>query len=107
MTHVQTDAKKNFGRRHAGVLFFVGAVMLVSDQLTGMAMAKDVPMVVGFSPVFVALGLSGLVDPRVLDALLNYPGTPRWAFVVAPIAFLIGLAAGGYIVFEAKGGFPT
>ena len=97
---------KRFTRRSAAWLLAAGPAILLVNFAWVMTQGQFHPNGVGIAPAITALGIAGAIDPRILDAMLNRPGTPRWAYVAAVLACLSGLAVGIWIVFELKGGNP-
>ncbi len=94
-----------YARFHAGCLTLAGVGLGLAVIIAISAADSTLPLLMAFSPIMICLGLAGLIDPRVLDAVTGRRGTSWPVYLLAVAAGFGGLAIGVGAVFYYSGLF--
>lgn len=89
------------GRSSARVILGLGAVLFIVDAYSYFMMHRYHPFVWVFTPGLIAMGIAGLIEPRIALAVSPEAGSldlPRWARLLGPALQLGGFAAGWWLM---------
>jgi hypothetical protein len=94
------------GRVNACFILGIGAVLFLVDAVSILMSRRYHEFIWIFAPGCIALGVAGLIEPRIALAVSPEAGSldlPRWARLLGPAIFFGGFAVGWWLMRRTFG----